>query len=285
MDIILTLCCIILLLLLWMMLYDSNRFVVVHHAFKDGRIRKPCRAVVLSDLHNKSYGKNNCRLLDSIRNEKPDMILIAGDILTAKPGASMDVAIDLIRILSEEYPVYYGNGNHEHRLKLYPKEYGDMAQRYETALKAAGVHLLVNSHELLGDTGIAVYGVEIEREYYRRFRVCPMEADYLNTLLGIPDASQYTILLAHNPDYFPEYAGWGADVSFSGHVHGGVVRIPFLKRGVVSPAIRLFPKYDGGLFTEGASHMVLSCGLGMHTIPVRLFNPGELIVVDFKPED
>lgn len=283
-DIVLTICCVIVLVLLWSALYDSYRFVVVHHTFTDRRILKSCRAVVLSDLHNKSFGKDNCRLLAAIREAKPDMILIAGDMLTARPGAVMDTAIRLIRELAEEYPIYYGNGNHEHRLELYPENYGDMAQRYGAALKEAHVRLLVNAHVEIEGTGIVLYGAQIDKSYYKRFRVRTMKPEYMDTLLGRPDRSCFTVLLAHNPDYFPEYAGWGADVTFSGHVHGGVVRIPLLDKGVLSPAARIFPKYDGGLFGEGTAKMVLSRGLGMHTIPVRLFNPGELIVVDFRAD-
>ena len=107
-----------------------------------------------------------------------------------------------------------------------------------------------------------------------------METSYLEEELGKPDEEKFTCLLAHHPDYFESYAAWGADVVFAGHVHGGMVRIPFW-RGVVSPGVRFFPKYDGGIFKEGEATMVLSRGLGMHTIPIRLFNPGELIVAEF----
>ena len=75
----------------------------------------------------------------------------------------------------------------------------------------------------------------------------------------------------------------GADLTVSGHVHGGIIRVPLWGKGVASPNIRLFPKYDGGLFFEKGKTMLLSRGLGIHTIPFRLFNPGELWVVDFKP--
>ena len=79
-----------------------------------------------------------------------------------------------------------------------------------------------------------------------------MDAAYLKRLLGKPSAGEYNILIAHNPDYFPAYAEWGADLVLSGHVHGGIMRLPLLG-GVLSPALRLFPKYDGGLFQEGGS--------------------------------
>ena len=69
----------------------------------------------------------------------------------------------------------------------------------------------------------------------------------------------------------------------AGHVHGGMVRVPIWGKGVVSLNVRLFPKYDGGEFTLGKTRMLLSRGLGMHTIPIRLFNPGEVLEVDLLP--
>lgn len=284
-DVIITLLGIVCILLMWVTLYDSSRFVVRRLKLSDRRILKPVRAVVVADLHNKRYGKENETLLAAIREEKPDMILIAGDILTAQPGKSMEPALQFLRALAEEFPVYYGNGNHEHRLKLYPQTYKNMAKEYGQALEAMGIRPLVNCHGVLEEWGIAVYGAEIEKRFYNRFQQEPMKPGYLAGLLGVPDKSLYTVLLAHNPNYFPQYAQWGADFTVSGHVHGGVVRVPIWGRGLISPSLRFFPKYDGGIFREGEAVMLLSRGLGMHTIPVRLFNPGELWVVELMPAE
>ena len=270
------------LVLLWVMLYDSNRFVIRKYAVEDERIRKQCRAVVLSDLHNKRYGRENERLLEAIREQKPYFVLIAGDMITAAPGASMEPALKLLGELAKEYPVYYANGNHEHRMKLYPKAYGDMAERYCSALKEIGIEPMVNAHTLLPEYGIAVYGAQIHEKYYKRFTPADMEQNYLGRTLGQAPAEVYTVLLAHNPDYFPQYAAWGADLVLSGHIHGGVARVPFWGKGVIAPTWRLFPEYDGGIFREGKAVMVLSRGLGMHTIPLRVFNPAELWVVEFS---
>jgi len=280
-DILLMILCFIVLVLFWVMLFDSNRFVVVKYKISQNKLKKAYRAVVLADLHNKQFGKSNELLLKAIDEQQPDGIWIAGDILTAHPGKSMQVAIDFMTELAKKYPVYYGNGNHEHRLKLYPETYGDMADEYAKALEEAGVRPLVNEHILLEEYNLAIYGVEIDRTYYKRFTIPEMEEQYLGEILGKPDEKCFNVLLAHNPDYFSNYAGWGADLVLSGHIHGGMVRIPGW-RGVVSPSIRLFPHYDGGKFTEGKSTMILSRGLGMHTIPVRLFNPGELVVVEVE---
>lgn len=283
-DIIVTIFGVLLLILIWVMLYDSNRFVIRSYSVKDKRIRKTCRGVVVADLHNKRFGKDNERLLAAIREQQPDFVFIAGDILTAKPRRSMEPALRFLRELAKDYPVYYGNGNHEYRLKLYPKTYGDMAQRYAEALEEIGIRPLVNSHVELPEFGIAVYGSEIDKLFYKRFKIREMKADYLPGILGQASESFYTVLLAHNPDYFPEYAAWGADLALSGHVHGGIARVPFWGKGVIAPTLRLFPKYDGGIFEENGAVMILSRGLGTHTIPIRVFNPGELWVVDFDPE-
>ncbi|MDE6892596.1 MAG: hypothetical protein K2P50_12455, partial [Lachnospiraceae bacterium] len=109
-----------------------------------------------------------------------------------------------------------------------------------------------------------------------------MEVSYLDRLIGRPDKSRATVLIAHNPRYFEVYAGWGADFVVSGHVHGGLMRLPFLG-GVISPALKLFPKYDGGEFHEGKSTLILGRGLGTHTLPIRIFNPGEVVVIDAAP--
>ena len=149
--------------------------------------------------------------------------------------------------------------------------------------------LLENGNVLLPDAGIRIFGAEINMDYYKKLSRREMKVSYLNSLLGRPSSDEYNILIAHNPDYFKAYAAWGADLVLSGHVHGGIMRLPVLG-GVLSPSLRLFPRYDGGLYTEEKasaeekSRMILGRGLGTHTLPVRVFNPGELIVVHLDPE-
>ena len=264
------------------MIIDGNRFHVVSYTLNSNKIQKEHRYVVLSDLHNKSYGEKNERLLKKIHELNPEAILIAGDILTAKPGKSYEVALELVKNLAKDYPVYYGMGNHETRLFLYPEVYGDMGERYEKELNEAEVFFIRNE-SLECEDQIRITGLDMKRDYYKRFKKNPMDSDYLQETLGNASEDKFEILLAHNPDYFEEYADWGADLVLSGHVHGGMMRLPFLG-GVVSPAFKLFPKYDGGLFQIGNSTMILSRGLGMHTIPIRIFNPGELILVELIPE-
>ena len=283
-NVIFTILGILILACLWVVLYDSNRFVIVSHKIRDPRIRGSYRAVVLADLHNKQYGKQNERLIQAIAEQDPDGIWIAGDLLTASPGKSLEPAVGFLSALADKYPIFYGNGNHEHRLKLYPQTYGDMWEKYALELHRLHIEPLVNEHAEIPEHNMVVYGAEIDRYYFKRFVIPDMEEGYLPGILGDPREDSYTVLLAHNPDFFKSYADWGADLVLAGHVHGGMVRIPGFK-GVVSPNVRLFPKYDGGVFHEKSCTMIVSRGLGMHTIPIRMFNPAEVIVIDFEGEN
>lgn len=260
------------------MAVDCNRFVIRNYKCKHKALKKDGTIILLSDLHNKSFGKRNEKLLAAIERINPDMIWVAGDMYTSKKGGDTHTAEALICALSEHYPVYYGNGNHEHKTKLFPELFGTMYQEYEDVLKDAGVRYLVNEKCSLLPFNMDIYGLEIGREYYGKFKPVEMEVSYLKGLLGKADPSRFSVLIAHNPDYFETYAEWGADLVVSGHVHGGLMRLPFLG-GVISPALKLFPTYDGGKFKKDKATMILGRGLGTHTLPIRIFNPGELVVI------
>lgn len=274
---------ILILFFLTVAIIDGNRFHTVCYTVESEKLTEECSFVVLSDLHNKSYGKNNEALLETIEKLRPQGILIAGDILTARPEHPLDTALSLIEALSKHYPVYYGVGNHETRLRLYPEIYGDMGERYDRGLEKLSVRLMRNESVSLDKGNLRITGLDMERQFYKRLLKTKMELSYLEEALGKASEERFQILLAHNPDYFEEYAAWGADLVLSGHVHGGVCRLPLLG-GVISPSLRLFPKYDGGRFQMGESTMILSRGLGSHTIPLRIFNPGELVFLTLKPK-
>lgn len=268
---------------LWIILYDTHHFVVRRYRFSSEKIKKPTRMVMLSDLHNYQYGRDNSELLSAIDRAAPDMVVLAGDMITASRKEKFEKTLSFLKTLREKYPVYYAYGNHEQKLVLYKGTYGDMGERYAAGLQKAGIEPLHNAHITLPDRGIAIYGLELERAYFQRFTKKMMPKDYLEGLLGKRDEACYTVLLAHNPDYFPEYAGWGAELVLAGHVHGGIVRVPFLG-GLISPALRLFPKYDGGIYAEGGARMALGRGIGTHSPKVRMFNPAELLVIELDSD-
>lgn len=246
-------------------------------------LRQPFTAVFLSDLHNVTYGSKNCRLLQKIEEQKPRLILIAGDMLTETGREpEMDEALSLLEKLAEKYPVYYANGNHECRLKQGDAYAVSCYEAYRAKLRAYGIQVLENDSTLLDVDGsiIRIWGVEIPISCYRRRRSEKLTPEQMRFLLGEAELEHYHILLAHHPMYFDAYASWGADLTLSGHLHGGIVRLPLLG-GVISPQVRLFPKYDRGLFEKDGRSLIVSGGLGSHTIPLRINNPPELVVIDF----
>lgn len=243
---------------------------------------RPFSVVFLSDLHNSSYGENNSMLLAEIRNQAPEAVFVSGDMLTGTAEPQMDLALSLLSGLTKKYPVYYANGNHEQRMKAYSEKYGDSYRRYSEAVKSFGVHLLENTCERIEllKMPVTVWGYELPMEYYRRGHRMELAVSQIEAALGKPEDDSFHILLAHNPIYFPAYAGWGADLTLSGHLHGGIVRFPFAG-GLISPQMRLFPKYTKGMYTEKGKKLIVSAGLGSHTIHLRVNNPPELVVIDF----
>lgn len=264
-------------------LYDTTHFVVKRYELNSTKIKSPYHFVVLSDLHDKAFGHQNKKLLAAIEKIKPEAVYIAGDMITALPGRQFDDTIAFLKSLSEKYPVYYGSGNHEYRMRINTEKYGNMSSEYEEKIRNMGIVRLYTGSTVSHRKDVKVYGLEIDRMYYRKWKMPKMPVDYTLQKIGKAEQDCFTILLAHNPEYFDNYAKSGVDLVLSGHVHGGVARIPFFG-GVISPKFRLFPKYDGGLFVKNETTMILSRGLGCHTIPVRFLNPGELIEVFVSPE-
>ena len=266
------------------MAIDCNRFVIKEYEIISHKLKMDETIVLLSDLHSKSFGNRNEKLKAAVDKIHPDQVWLAGDMYTASEKEDGLVAEDLIRYLASSYPVYYANGNHEHKSRLTPEMYGNVYEGYFEKLKKAGVRHLVNEKVSLPDKNMEIFGVEIDRAYFAKLKTVRMENGYMEKVLGSPDNNKFSVLIAHNPDYFESYAEWGADLIVSGHVHGGLMQLPFVG-GVISPALKLFPKYDSGRFDREGSVMILSRGLGTHTLPIRIFNPGELVVIRCKAAD
>ena len=251
----------------------------------DSRISdfKGTKFVMISDFHNNDYKLNSNLIIEKVKDIAPFCIIIAGDIITAIPGTNNKRAYALLEQLAKIAPVYMANGNHEYRTRIYKDTYGSMYDELVNELaKNNIVHLINDSVELKkGDSVIKLTGLEIEREYYKRLKRQKMKDDYIEGLVGKADKSKYEILIAHNPKYFKQYAAWGADLVLSGHYHGGIVRIP-KSRGVMAPDFTIFPKYTCGLYKEGESKMILSSGVGTHSLKLRIFNPCEIVCFSVK---
>lgn len=256
---------------------ENRKISFSSYRIKDKRLKKNAKIVMISDLHNACYGEKNSELLHVVETISPDLILVAGDVIVGKTGLSVDTGVDFLNSLGESFPVFVGKGNHEMRTSIYEK-YGDMWETLYERTKDK-VHWLINDSIYLADYNMTIYGLDMKPEYYRRFKKLYMDSAYLEGELRKPDKRSYNILIGHDPDYFEEYAAWGADLCVSGHVHGGLIIIPHLG-GLISPMIKFFPKYYKGVYNIGDSHMIVSAGMGLHTLKIRVNNEPDLVTIN-----
>ena len=261
---------------------ELHTFRVTRYRVASPKLTGEKTCVFLSDLHNQVYGENNCKLIDAVKNESPDLILIGGDMLVGKNGHSYEPALACVKELVKIAPVYYANGNHEERMKLKPEKYDQSYALYREKLLKFGVHLLENESTVLSDDSkVRLTGLEIPLECYTHLKRREMPGGAIKERIGNRDPEAFQVLLAHNPSYMKEYLAWGADLILSGHLHGGMVRIPGIG-GVIGPDFVLFPKYSGEMRRVGDQTVIVSKGLGTHTIHIRLFNPAEIVVLSLN---
>ena len=263
--------------------YERDCLVTEEYRIVSEKIHGPGKTLVfLTDLHNKEFGKENGRLLQAVGEAAPDAVLFGGDGMVAKRGNSdVRIPLALLTELAKEFPVYCGNGNHECRMLWKSDVYGKTYENYRAALEAAGVHYLSNEAAELDDD-IRVYGLDLpESAYLPRSGEIP--ADLLKDALGEPDPEKFCLLLTHSPLFFEEYAAWGADLTLSGHFHGGTIRLP-LVGGVMTPQYQFFYPRCAGYFElpeigREQSRMIVGRGLGTHSINIRLNDKPQVVVV------
>ncbi len=262
---------------------EIHTFIITNYYITSKKLKglkKEKKIVFLSDLHSCSYGTNNEKLIRAIKRENPDYILVAGDMVVAKPGATIDVACSLLKELATICDVYFANGNHEQRMKENTKMFGNTFAEFQKEMKKYGIKTLPNEKVELNWDGIPVeiYGLEMPTCKYKKFKKQTFTQEEVQELLDVTDKNRYNVLIAHNPMFIHSYLEWGADLVLSGHLHGGVVRLPGIG-GIITPDFTVFPKYSGELTKVGDAAVVVSKGIGIHTIKVRLFNPAEVVVM------
>lgn len=263
--------------------YERDHFVTEETVIRSPRVKKPARLVFLSDLHDKEFGENNEKLLQEIRRMTPDAVLIGGDTMVIKEGkACLDVTQRLISGLSGICPVYYGNGNHEQRMRREREIYGDLYHEFRRLLKRYGVIYLSNESVWIRED-IRISGLDIPEAYYKDFCRRKLPVSYLSEKLGNAERNAFQILLAHSPLFLEAYAGWGADLSLAGHFHGGTIRLPFVG-GVMTPQYQFFNPYCAGTFERNGRVLIVSRGLGTHSVNIRFCNKPQIVAVKLLPE-
>lgn len=228
------------------------------------------KIVQISDYHNHG-GRNDKTILNKIKEVQPDFIVITGDTVD-RVLTDIDTASSFIGEVVKLAPCYMVWGNHEmgldqqefQTLKANAESYGITILNGETLEISKG-----EDHILL--TGNVVYPTVIMNNREEK-------------------EHEYSIWLNHFPENFEEIVdvtkgnGNHVDLVFSGHAHGGLVRLPFTD-GLIAPGQGFLPQYASGVYEYNGSKLVVSRGLGNSFITVRLFDPFHLIICTLEKED
>lgn len=260
--------------------FELKKFRITSYEYRTDKITQSVTFAVVADLHAHVYGRDNDILIQKIKEQKPDIILVPGDMIVSRYPETYETAYQVLEKLTEIAPVYFSNGNHESRVSKVPVMQTEAFLEYENRVRKLGVHILNNASEevILHGGKFCISGLEIPLECYGKGSYEPLPEHFIRDVLGDAKQDSVQILMAHNPMFAKEYAKWGADVSVCGHTHGGLVRIPGIG-SVISPQFELFPKYDAGEFNFGDRKVYVSKGLGTHTFHIRVFDRAEVLMI------
>ena len=282
--------------------YIGNRnFKETFYSVSSLKVNNKIRIIQISDLHNSSYGKDNIKLIDRVRELKPDLIIYTGDIVDSKANSN-DKVLGLCKELADDIPSYYIYGNNEAEMyydialtqESLDKKFGfndnnrdpdkllEITDEFTKQLEASGVKVLKNKMETItvGTTDVDVYGVLTSNpsSFWSYSGESFDEYMYSNE-------HHLKITAIHEPLLLEEYSpdSWG-DLVLAGHNHGGTVKIP-----MIGPLYT----HDGGLLPERGGHyvsgryevqgrpLIISSGLENKNI-FRINNQPELVIVDIN---
>lgn len=262
---------VILLIFVLYNVYNFFNIVINKKVFKSSKVPKEFdgfRIIQISDFHNKKFHRREF-FIKSVITQRPDAVFITGDFVDSRKP-DFKYAFSVIKELVPVTKIYYVLGNHEGRLKEIDKFLDECTE--------LGVVVLRQQSEIIkrGDSLINIVGVDDTS---------------ITTIWTIRDVlkeklinGHLNILLSHRPEIFDEYVNAGYDLIFTGHTHGGQVRLPFLGALFV-PEQGVLPTYDKGAFTKKNSMMIVSSGIGTSVVPIRIFNKPELVLVELKSEN
>jgi hypothetical protein len=213
-------------------------------------LKRPIRIVQISDLHlgpvhGLGYFKS---IIKRTNKEKPDLVLITGDLIDARLTDKMFSPINELKA-----PVYFSPGNHEHYAGL------EDILKFLSRTKATP---LLNKKVDLGEFELA--GVDFD-----------WSSKAFDAMISkvVPSGKKYSILLSHGPPAFDAARKAGFDLTLSGHTHGGQFW-PFTMFG------RLFVKYRVGLYERDGKYLFVTSGTGTWGPPLRLGVNSELAIID-----
>lgn len=251
------------------------------------------RIVQLTDLHSVRTDKQGQLVYDTICSQNPDVICMTGDLVDsryyAKNGAEGEKrTLELMEKLVKIAPVYMVYGNHEMVLLDDPQN-----NALKKSLEEIGV-LLINNERVryeteTGGEALLIGGIQDPSTLYKDYRYAFLESngERMEAMLDAVSVDvrneDFFLLLSHRPEYLEMYDQYPVDLVLAGHAHGGQFRLPFVG-GIYAPGQGFMPKYTVGLYETDDLAMYVGTGIGNSIIPVRIFNPPEILTIILEKE-
>jgi len=245
------------------------------------------KLALISDQHGVLHGEDNQKVIELLKKANPDYIVIAGDVINGRNYQELKyVSRFLSRLKSFNVPVVYTFGNHEEKMGKYHPE---LYKKLKRIARRKSIRLNNAAYSPEGTPELLFVGLNLPLEMYhaeddglieKRTKRIIRRYDKA-TYGGAYTGERYKILIAHDPEHIDSYTESGYNLCLSGHLHGGIIRVPFLG-GLVTPRFKIFHKPTKGCLKYGNMTMVISGGVGWHDIPFRLFNRPEIPVIEFK---
>lgn len=262
-----------LIFLLFLCYFQNNSIAITETVISSRKISSSMngyKIVQLSDLHSKNFGENQSILVRKVNKLKPDLIVFTGDLVDSKKY-NETISMRLMEKLVKIAPTYFVTGNHEW--------WSGNFRSLERKLNDIGVHVMRNTADVItmGSSKAYIVGIDDPAQGIDSYEALT------RSIKGLKEES-FKILLAHRPEMFSLYAENKFDLVFSGHAHGGQVRIPFIG-GLIAPNQGWFPKYTAGKYISDNTTMIVNRGLGNSVIPLRIFNRPEIVAVTLKSVD
>jgi len=255
--------------------FENNTLEITNYDIVNEKITEDFnnfKIAQISDYHNVKSNKLNKKLINDLKKSKPDIIVITGDFIDSH-RTNIDISIDFIKNIKDIAPIYYVTGNHEGNINNY-NVLKEKLIDYDVIILNDEVQKIIKDDSFINIVGI-------NDPFFVKEKV-DEEVIVKNKLNNIEyDEKNYTILLSHRPELIEIYSEFEFDLVFSGHAHGGQIRLPFIG-GVIAPHQGFFPKYDSGLYEIKNTTFIVSRGIGNSTFPFRINNNPELIIVNLK---
>lgn len=255
--------------------FENSTLEKTTYEILNDKVNSELKIAQISDFHNTKLNRLKEKIINELKSENPDVIMITGDIIDSR-REDIDVSLNFIKKIKDIAPIYYVNGNHEIRINNYDE--------LKEGLISNEVNVLENKASIFNkdDTTINIIGIN-DPSYVHDDYID--DKDIVNKVLDdiTYDSNLYTILLSHRPELFDTYKEKNIDLVLTGHAHGGQIRL--FNKGLVAPNQGLFPKYTSGIFLCNNTSMITSRGIGNSVLPFRINNNPELVIIKIKKGD